>query len=158
MMGYHSQVILAGRRINDSMATYVAQQTVKKIIQSGGSVKGSKVIILGLTFKENCADIRNSKVADLIKELKEFGCEISVHDPLADPKDAKGEYGITLTNWNDLPIDADAIVAAVSHTEYSCQPVTQLLAKLKQGGAFIDIKSAYQKDVIENAGYTLWRL
>ena len=158
MMGYHSQVILAGRRINDSMAAYVAQQAVKKIIQTGGSVKGSKVIILGLTFKENCPDLRNSKVADVVRELQEFGCEVSVHDPLADAKDAENEYGITLTKWNDLPVDADAIVAAVSHTEYTCQPVAQLLAKLKQGGAFIDIKSAYQKDTIENAGYILWRL
>ena len=158
MMGYHSQVILAGRRINDSMAIYVAQQAVKKIIQTGGSVKGSKVIILGLTFKENCPDLRNSKVADLVRELKEFGCEVSVHDPLADAKEAKNEYEITLIKWNDLPMNADAIVAAVSHTEYICQPVTQLLVKLKQGGAFIDIKSAYQKDTIENAGFTLWRL
>lgn len=158
MLGYHSQVILAGRRINDGMAEYVAQQTVKQIIQTGGAVKGSKVIVLGLTFKENCPDLRNSKVADLVKELLEFGCEVSVHEPLADPKEAIHEYGITLTEWDVLPNQADAIVAAVSHTEYTKQSVTHLLSKLKAGGVFIDIKSAYQQEVIEAAGYKLWRL
>lgn len=158
ILGYHSQVILAGRRINDSMAAYVAQQTVKQIIKTGGAVKSSKVIVLGLTFKENCPDLRNSKVADVVKELQEFGCDVSVHDPLADGKEAVHEYGITLTEWDALPKQADAIVAAVSHTEYTSQPVTQLLAKLKSGGAFIDIKSAYSQDAIESAGYKLWRL
>lgn len=158
MLGYHPQVILAGRRINDGMAAYVAQQTVKKIIQTGGAVKGSKVIVLGLTFKENCPDLRNSKVADVVKELQEFGCDVSVHDPLAESKEAQHEYGITLTEWKSLPDQADAIVAAVSHTEYTSQPVAQLLSKLKPGGAFIDIKSAYPQDVIEAAGVMLWRL
>lgn len=158
MLGYHSQVILAGRRINDGMAAYVAQQTVKQIIKVGGAVKGSKVIVLGLTFKENCPDLRNSKVADLVKELQEFGCDVSVHDPLAESKEAEHEYGITLTKWDALPKQADAIVAAVSHAEYISQPVSQLLSKLKAGGTFIDIKSAYPQDVIESSGYKLWRL
>ena len=158
MLGYHSQVILAGRRINDGMAAYVAQQTVKKIIQTGGAVKGSKVIVLGLTFKENCPDLRNSKVADVVKELQEFGCEVSVHDPLANFHEAEHEYGISLKEWNELPMNVDAIVAAVSHAQYISNPVSQLLAKLKKGGAFIDIKSTYDQAGIENAGYTLWRL
>lgn len=158
MLGYHPQVILAGRRINDGMAAYVAQQTVKKIIQAGGCVKGSKVIVLGLTFKENCPDLRNSKVADLVKELQEFGCDVSVHDSLAESKEAEHEYGITLTEWSALPDQADAIVAAVSHSEYISQPVAQLLAKLKPDGVFIDIKSAYSYEAIEAAGITLWRL
>lgn len=158
MLGYHPQVILAGRRINDGMTAYVAQQTVKQIIQTGGAVKGSKVIVLGLTFKENCADLRNSKVADLVRELQEFGCEVSVHDPLAEPKEAMHEYGILLTEWNALPDKVDAIVAAVSHTEYTSKPVTELLFKLKMGGIFIDVKSAYPQEAIEAAGYKLWRL
>jgi UDP-N-acetyl-D-galactosamine dehydrogenase len=158
MLGYHPQVILAGRRINDGMAAYVAQQTVKQIIQSGGAVKGSKVIVLGLTFKENCPDLRNSKVADLVKELQEFGCDVRVHDPLAAPAEAMHEYGIALIEWNALPDQSDAIVAAVSHSEYTSQSVTHLLAKLKHGGVFIDIKSAYQPEGIESAGYKLWRL
>jgi UDP-N-acetyl-D-galactosamine dehydrogenase len=158
MLGYHPQVILAGRRINDGMAAYVAQQTVKKIIQSGGAVKGARVIVLGLTFKENCHDLRNSKVADVVKELQEFGCDVSVHDPLADPRDAVHEYGITLTEWDALPGKADAIVAAVSHAEYISKPVTRLLDKLKPGGVFIDIKSAYDPAAIAAVGMTLWRL
>ena len=158
MLGYHTQVILAGRRINDGMAAYVAQQTVKKIIQTGGVVKGSKVIVLGLTFKENCPDLRNSKVADVVRELQEFGCDVSVHDPLAEPKEAVHEYGITLADWDDLPGQAEAIVAAVSHTEFTSQPASRLLSKLKPGGAFIDIKSAYSQEMIEAAGFKLWRL
>jgi len=158
MLGYHPQVILAGRRINDGMAAYVAQQAVKKIIQAGGTVKGSKVIVLGLTFKENCSDLRNSKVADLVKELQDFGCDVSVHDPLAEAKEAMHEYGIALTEWSALPSRADAIIAAVSHAEYVEQPVECLLEKLRPGGAFIDIKSAYQPESIEAKGYKLWRL
>jgi UDP-N-acetyl-D-galactosamine dehydrogenase len=157
-LGYHPQVILAGRRINDGMAAYVAQQTVKKIIQAGECVKGSKVIVLGLTFKENCPDLRNSKVADLVKELQEFGCDVSVHDPLASSIEAEHEYGIALTEWNMLPNQADAIVAAVSHAQYIDQPLAQLLSILKPGGVFIDIKSAYSRDEIEAAGFALWRL
>ncbi|MDO8344259.1 MAG: UDP binding domain-containing protein, partial [Cellvibrio sp.] len=132
--------------------------TVKQIIQTGGAVKGSKVIVLGLTFKENCADLRNSKVADLVRELQEFGCEVSVHDPLAEPKEAMHEYGILLTEWNALPGKVDAIVAAVSHTEYTGKPVTELLSRLKMGGVFIDVKSTYPQEAIEAAGYKLWRL
>ncbi len=158
MMGYHPQVILAGRRINDGMAAYVAQQTVKEIIRTGGAVKGSKVIVLGLTFKENCGDLRNSKVADLVRELEEFGCVVSVHDPLASSGAAMHEYGITLTNWDDLPSEVDAIVAAVSHHEYTSQPIVQLLANLKVGGALVDIKSTYSTESVVGAGYKLWRL
>jgi len=158
MMGYHPQVILAGRRINDGMAAYVAQQTVKKIIQAGGAVKGSKVIVLGLTFKENCPDLRNSKVADVVKELQEFGCDVSVHDPLAESKEAMHEYGIALIEWKALSNKVDAIVAAVSHTEYTSKPITELLEKLKPGGVFIDIKSTYSPEAIKAAGITLWRL
>ncbi|MDE3021992.1 MAG: nucleotide sugar dehydrogenase [Pseudomonadota bacterium] len=158
MLGYHPQVILAGRRINDGMAAYVAQQTVKKIIQAGRTVKGCKVIVLGLTFKENCPDLRNSKVADLVKELQEFGCEVSVHDPLAAPIEAMHEYGIKLTEWNSLPDQVDAIIAAVSHSEYTNQPISQLLAKLKKDGLFIDIKSAFPPEFVEAIGCKLWRL
>ena len=158
MVGYHPQVILAGRRINDGMAAYVAQQTVKKIIQTGGAVLGSKVIVLGLTFKENCPDLRNSKVADLVRELQEFGCEVSVHDPLAAPAEALHEYGIPLLAWDALPKEADAIVAAVSHNEYTNQPLAQLLANLKPSGALIDIKSTYSAEAVAGAGYILWRL
>lgn len=158
MLGYHPQVILAGRRINDGMAAYVAQQTIKQLIVNGANIKGAKVIVLGLTFKENCSDLRNSKAADLVKELQDYGCEVHVHDPLAVPEQALHEYGITLSDWEELPQGADAIVAAVSHAEYTEQPVSNLLARLRPGGVFIDIKSAYLPESISAAGACLWRL
>lgn len=158
MLGYHPQVILAGRRINDGMAAWVAQQTIKQMINNGSVVKGAKVIVLGLTFKENCPDIRNSKVADLIRELESFGCEVSVHDPIASPEEAVHEYGITLTPWHALPNGVDAIVAAVSHRQYLDMPLGDILAKLKPGGVFTDVKSAYDPVAIRAAGYRLWRL
>ena len=158
MLGYHPQVILAGRRINDGMAAYVAQQTIKQMIGNGTNIKGAKVIVLGLTFKENCSDLRNSKVADVVKELQDFGCEVHVHDPLAEPEQALHEYGISLYEWGQLPQNADVIVAAVSHAEYTTQPVAKLLAPLKPGGVFIDIKSAYLPEAITAAGACLWRL
>ena len=158
ILGYHPQVIQAGRRINDGMAAYVAQQTIKQMILSGTNIRGAKVIVLGLTFKENCSDLRNSKVADLVKELQEFGCEVYVHDPLAEAEQALHEYGITLREWHQLPQNADAIVAAVSHAKYTTQPVANLLAPLKRCGVFIDIKSAYMPEAITATGAYLWRL
>ena len=158
MLGYHPEVILAGRRINDGMAAWVAQQTVKKMINNGSSVKGARVIVLGLTFKENCPDLRNSKVVDLIRELQSFGCEVSVHDPIAAPEEAQHEYGLTLTPWHALPSEADAIVAAVAHRQYLNMPLADILAKLKPGGVFTDVKSAYDPVAIRTAGHTLWRL
>jgi UDP-N-acetyl-D-galactosamine dehydrogenase len=128
------------------------------MIGNGTNIEGAKVIVLGLTFKENCRDLRNSKVADLVKELQDFGCEVHVHDPLAKPEEALYEYGISLSEWRQLPQNADAIVAAVSHTEYTTQPVANLLAPLKPGGVFIDIKSAYMPEVIKATGARLWRL
>jgi len=158
MLGYHPEVILAGRRINDGMATWVAQQTVKQMINNGCSVKGAQVIVLGLTFKENCPDLRNSKVADLIKELQSFGCKVSVHDPLGNPDEALHEYGIELVKWQALPEGADALVAAVAHKEYLAMPLKRLTSKLKPGGVFVDVKSAYDPKAIVRAGFKLWRV
>lgn len=121
------QVILAGRRINDGMAACLAQQTIKQMIGNGTKIKGAKVIVLGLTFKENCSDLRNSKVADVVKELRGFGCEVHVHDPLAEPEQALHEYGIALSELGQLPHNADAIVAAESHAEYTDKPIAKLL-------------------------------
>ena len=158
MLGYHPQVILAGRKINDGMAAYVAQQTVKGMINNGGTVKGAKVIVLGLTFKENCPDLRNSKVADLVKELQDFGCDVAVHDPIAESQEAEHEYGIRLTPWDQLPDNADAIVAAVSHAEYLAMPLADLTSGLRKGGIFTDVKSAYDQAAIKAAGFNVWRL
>lgn len=157
MLGYHPQVILAGRRINDSMAAYVAQQTVKHMISAGSNIKGAKVIVLGLTFKENCPDLRNSKVADLVRELMEYGCEMIVHDPIAEPQEATREYDITLTPWEELP-EADALIAAVSHRQYLDMPITELLTKLKPNGVFLDIKAAYPDVRSLNGQVRVWRL
>jgi UDP-N-acetyl-D-galactosamine dehydrogenase len=158
MMGHHPEVILAGRRINDGMAAYVAQQTVKQLIKAGSAVKGARVIVLGLTFKENCPDLRNSKVAEIVRELADFGCAVSVHDPIAVPDEAMHEYAIALTPWEQLPCEADAIVAAVNHRTYHDLPLPELLAHLKPGGVFVDVKSSFDAAAIRGAGHTLWRL
>jgi len=158
MIGYHPQVILAGRRINDGMGAFVAQQTLKQLIKSGSPLPGAKVIVLGLTFKENCPDLRNSKVADVIRELKEFGCDVSVHDPIADFGEAEHHYGVSLTRWEELPIEADAVVAAVPHRTYLAMPLCELLSRLKRNGVFIDIKSAFDPTAVGDAGFHLWRL
>ncbi len=157
MLGYHPQVILAGRRINDGMGKYVAEQTVKQMIDAGESIKGCDVIVLGLTFKENCPDLRNSKVIDVIHELESFGCRVHVHDPVAEPAEAQHEYGVQLVGWDDLP-QAAAIVAAVSHRAYAEKPLGDLLAKLKPGGVFADVKSAFDPRALEKAGMRVWRL
>ena len=157
MLGYHPQVILAGRRINDSMAAYVAQQTVKQMIDASNCIRGAKVIVLGLAFKENCPDIRNSKVADLVRELRGYGCDVHVHDPIADPTEAQHEYGISLTPWEELPL-AEALVAAVSHRQYKDMPLGDLLSKLRPAGVFVDVKSAYPNQAITGMGLRVWRL
>lgn len=157
MLGYHPQVILAGRRINDGMGKYVAEQTVKQMIQNGSAVKGANVIVLGLTFKENCPDLRNSKVIDVIRELQSYGCNVLVHDPVAALEEAVHEYGVTLKDWSDLP-QADAIVAAVSHQQYLEMGTDELLGKLVKGGIFADVKSAYDPAALTKAGARVWRL
>ncbi len=158
MLGYHPQVILAGRRINDGIASYVVKQTVKQLIHSGSKVKGAKVVVLGLTFKENCADLRNSKVADVVTELQSFGCDVVVHDPVASSVEAQHEYGISLTSWDELPRNADAVVVAVMHNEYLVKSQENILTLLKEGGVFVDIKSAFNQDSIKAKGYPVWRL
>ena len=157
MLGYHPQVILAGRRINDGMGKYVAEQTVKEMIAAGSSIKGASVIVLGLTFKENCPDLRNSKVIDVIHELQSYGCKVHVHDPVAASAEAEHEYGVQLESWDQLPV-ADAIVAAVAHSEYLEMPLPKLLGKLTRGGVFSDVKSSYDPTALLEAGVRLWRL
>src|SRR5471030_1425020 len=156
-LGYHPQVILAGRRINDGMAKFVAEKTVKEIIKAGIHVKGCKVNVLGLTFKEDCPDLRNSKVADVITELRTYGVDVHVHDPLADADEALHEYGVRLERWEDLP-RADAIIAAVSHAELVARPLSQLVAKVARNGCFIDVKSRFAQGELEAQGLSVWRL
>ena len=156
-IGYHPQVILAGRRINDGMAKYIAEQTVKQMIAAGSYIKGARVNVLGLTFKEDCGDLRNSKVADIIKELQSYGVEVFVHDPLADAEEAMREYGVRLTDWSDLP-RGDAIVAAVAHRDLLELSVENLGRKLLDGGCFIDVKACFPRAALAAAGYRVWRL
>jgi len=157
MLGYTPQVILAGRRINDGMGKYVAEQTVKQMIANDLPVKGAPVIVLGMTFKENCPDIRNSKVIDVVRELQSFGADVLVHDPIASSAECEHEYGVALTEWDALP-RASAIVAAVSHKEYAAMGVSVLLQKLAPGGVFADVKSGYDPDTLVAAGAHPWRL
>ena len=157
MMGYHPQVILAGRRINDGMAKFVAEQTIKQMIAGGSYVKGARVNVLGLTFKENCGDLRNSKVIDIIHELQSYGVEVSVADPQAEADEAMHEYGVRLVSWDELP-RADAIVAAVAHREFMALGVEDLARKLVKGGAFVDVKAAFDAAALQAAGLRVWRL
>lgn len=157
MIGYHPQVILAGRRINDGMAKFVAEKTVKSIIAAGFHVKGAKVNVLGLTFKENCPDLRNSKVADIVYELQTYGVDVYVYDPVAEADEAQHEYGIRLDRWEDLP-RADAVVAAVAHKELLARPLSDLQSKINPNGCFIDVKSQFDKSALQEAGYSVWRL
>ncbi len=156
-VGYHPQVVLAGRRINDGMGKYVAEQAVKHMIANGSCIKGAKIAILGLTFKENCPDLRNSRVADIVNELKSYGAELYVHDPIADPDEARLEYGIPLTSWEALP-KVEALILAVAHRQYRELKPEQLLAKLRNPACILDVKAILDPAVIRDDGVTLWRL
>ena len=157
MLGYHPQVILAGRHINDGMGKFIAEQTVKNMIAAGSYVKGARVNVLGLTFKENCADLRNSKVGDVINELKSYGIEVFVHDPWADADEAMHEYGVRLFAWDELP-RADAVVAAVSHQQLVALSVEDIQRKMIKGGCFIDVKAVFDRQALEQAGMRVWRV
>lgn len=157
IIGYHPQVILAGRRINDDMGKFIAENMVKEIIQAGGQVKNARVNVLGFAFKENCADIRNTKVIDVVRELESFGIDVLVHDPVANSNESIHEYGLPLVSWGDLP-EAEALVVAVAHDEFIHMNIDVLLSKLRKGGCFIDIKAKFNRDVLEKKGARVWRL
>jgi UDP-N-acetyl-D-galactosamine dehydrogenase len=157
MLGYHPQVILAGRRINDGMGKYIAEQTIKQMIAAGCYIKGARVNVLGLTFKEDCADLRNSKVVDIIRELQSYGVEVYVHDPEADPEEALHEYGVRLLAWEDLP-RADAVVGAVAHRGFRGLTAEDLCRKVVKGGVFVDVKAAHDAEALLGAGLRVWRL
>jgi UDP-N-acetyl-D-glucosamine/UDP-N-acetyl-D-galactosamine dehydrogenase len=157
MLGYHPQVILAGRRINDGMGKFVAEQTIKRLIATGSPIKGARINVLGLTFKENCGDLRNSKVIDIIHELQSYGVQVFVTDPQAEAEEAMHEYGVKLHTWADLP-KADATVAAVAHSEYLSLKPQDIAGKLVSGGPFMDVKALFDAKVLEAAGFNTWRL
>ncbi len=157
LAGYHPEVILAGRRINDGMGPYVARKAIQQMIHQGRNILGAKVNILGLTFKENCKDIRNSKVIDVIRELEEFGVECHVHDPEADPDETMHEYGIKLRAWDELP-QADALILAVAHKSFLALPTSAFLEKIVKQGCLVQVKAALDPAAFQREGVRVWRL
>jgi UDP-N-acetyl-D-glucosamine/UDP-N-acetyl-D-galactosamine dehydrogenase len=157
-VGYHPQVILAGRRINNGMGKFVAEQTMKQLSQLARPVKELKVAVLGLTFKENVPDLRNSKVPEIIQELREYGVQVSVHDPIAEPEEAVAEYGIHLQQWNELK-NVDGLVIAVAHRTYTEMGLQELLKPLRnqQDGVVIDVKSLLDQEKLPKT-LKYWRL
>jgi len=157
MLGYHPRIILAGRHINDGMGAYIGQQTIKQLIYAGHDVGKCTVTVLGLTFKENCPDLRNSKVIDVIRELQSFGLLVQVCDPEADAHEAAQEYGICLTPIDQLRL-AEAVVVAVAHKDFVEFVATDYLHILKQNPVVIDVKGLCNQADFEAAGIRLWRL
>lgn len=155
--GYHSQIILSGRRINDDMGKYVAENVVKNMIRNDKNVKNAKVGILGFTFKENCPDTRNTKIIDIVKELNEYGIQPIIVDPVADAEEAKHLYGLEFEKMSDL-VNLDALVIATSHDEFKTLAIEQFNAMFADKKIVIDVKGILnRKDYIE-AGYDYWRL
>lgn len=158
-LGYHAQVILAGRRINDGMAKFVAEKTIKKLINANIRVKGADILIMGLTFKENCPDLRNSKVNDIILELKEYGVNVHVVDPIAEKLEAKKEYGVDLEELKDIK-NMDAVIVAVGHKEYRDMDIKELhqyYNEVYSKPLLVDVKSIFDKEEAEKE-YDYWRL
>ena len=161
-LGYHSQIVLNGRIVNDSMGEFVADAAVRKMINSGQAPKKSKVVILGLTFKENCPDTRNSKVDDIIKSLNGYGIEPIVVDPWASERDAMHEYGVTLTKLEDIK-DADCVIVAVAHNEFKALSLDDIKDLFNSTLAdeekvLIDVKGLYNVNELKNSGLNWWRL
>ncbi|MEG2127396.1 MAG: nucleotide sugar dehydrogenase [Bacteroides sp.] len=158
MLGYRSQVILAGRRINDEMGKYVAESCVKSLVKTGKSIKNARVGIFGFTFKENCPDTRNSKVFSIIEELGEYGIEPLVHDPVADAAEAKRLYDVELVGLNSM-CELDAVIFAVSHNDFECFSMDNVESLYADGEkVLIDVKGVFDRTKYEDAGYWYWRL
>jgi UDP-N-acetyl-D-galactosamine dehydrogenase len=157
LAGYHPEVILAGRRINDGMGAHIARKTIQQLIHAGRGIKGARVNILGLTFKEDVPDIRNSKVMDVVNELKEFGVDVHIHDPAASAEEALHEYGVRLEAWQDLPT-ADALILAVAHRSYRELAKEDLLKKVVRQGVIVDVKSLLDAEALRHQGLRVWRL
>ena len=157
-VGYHPQVILAGRRINDNMAQYVAQTTIKLMLNNKLNVATAKVGILGITFKENCPDIRNSKIIDMIKEFEQWGINVVVSDPWADAEEVKDEYGLNLVNIDENnPVDA--LVVAVGHKEYRTLSAETLRSFVRSDKpVLVDVKSLFDRSTLSEQGFTIFRL
>jgi UDP-N-acetyl-D-galactosamine dehydrogenase len=159
-IGYHPHVILAGREINDDMGRYIAQMTVKKLIEAHKQVRDARILVLGLTFKENVPDIRNTRVMDIISELKDFGLEAVVHDPCADAGEAREEYGIELVRLEDVG-KVDGVVLAVAHRQFEAlhpRKLKELCANGNGRGVVVDVKGILDGTQVAQAGLTYWAL
>ena len=156
-IGHHPEVILAGRRINDSMGTYVAQRTIKELLRQKVSVENARCAILGVTFKEDCPDIRNSRVLDIVYELRDYGLEPILHDPLANGEEVKKVFGAELSV--EIPLDVDALLFTVPHKEYLAQ-LDEIVGSFKRRGKgiIIDVKSVIERDTFNGTGVVHWRL
>ncbi len=157
-LGYQPEVILAGRRINNNVGAYLAQRTIKLLSLAGRPLPGARIGILGLTFKENVPDLRNSKVPDIIAELAQFGIEPLVHDPMGDRDEAKHEYGVELCEWDQVK-NLDAMIYAVAHDFYADMELPSLLGRVREGGVVIDVKSRLSPSAVESIrNLTYWSL
>jgi UDP-N-acetyl-D-galactosamine dehydrogenase len=156
-VGYIPQVILAGRRINDGMGAFIANRAVREMTRAGHPVCDAHVTVLGLTFKEDCPDLRNSRVIDIIRELQGYGAIVQVADPLADPEEARHEYGVTLTPFEQLK-PAAAVIAAVAHRDYRTLPAERINALCRKPAVLLDVKGVYDRAAFAEAGIRLWRL
>ena len=161
-LGYHSQIILNGRQVNDSMGAFVADAAIKEMIEAGMAPKKATVVILGLTFKENCPDTRNSKVVDIIDRLREYDIDPIVTDSWADADVARKEYGVSLTAWEKVP-KADCVIVAVGHNEYRSMSMMQIKELFKEDlddeeKVLVDVKSLYRMDELKASGMRVWRL
>ena len=161
-LGYHSQIILNGRQVNDSMGGFVADAAIKEMIEAGMAPKKATVVILGITFKENCPDTRNSKVVDIINRLKEYDINPIVTDPWADAAVAKHEYSVDLVAWEDVP-KADCVIVAVGHNEFRSMSIMQMKDLFKaelpdEEKVLVDVKSLYRMDELKASGMRFWRL
>lgn len=158
MLGYHSQVILSGRRINDDMGKYIAENVVKNLIRAEKPVKNARVAILGFTFKENCPDTRNSKVFDIVRELREYGIEPVITDPQADAAEAERLYGVKFTAMDEIR-NMDAVVLAVAHRQFTALTADEVGALFAEGRrVLVDVKGLLDRTAYEDAGYLYWRL
>lgn len=160
-LGYHSQIILSGRQVNDGMGDFVTDAAVKEMIRAGQAPSKSKVVIMGITFKENCPDIRNSKVEDIINRLKEYDITPVVIDPWADVDEVMREYGVELAEAGEIS-DADCVIIAVAHNEFKAMPLSEIDKIFKdtenKNKVLVDVKSMIDKKAAQNAGYRYWRL
>jgi UDP-N-acetyl-D-galactosamine dehydrogenase len=157
-LGYHSQIILSGRKINDDMGKYVAEQTVKQLIKNDCAIKGAKVAILGITFKEDCPDVRNTKVVDVVNELEEYGIQITICDPVADQDDLLEEYGVKTVSLKELT-DMDAVIVAVGHDEFKSLSALDFINILGENkSTLLDIKGIYNPKEMKENNLGYWRL